>query len=64
VSETITVMYGYAEFKVKPPMIRKEIIKRRFWFDKIKYWIDFEFCSLGPIDTLDEAKVLLSYAHT
>lgn len=58
---TITVLYGHKVTKFKPPVLREKIIKRRFWFSKKEYYIDWEYCTLGPM-TLEEAKYNLHIA--
>ncbi len=54
----IQILYG--EIKYEPPKywVEEEIIKRRFWFNKIQYWAHSEFMKLGPYDSFDEAQAV------
>lgn len=47
--------YGEKTLILKPPVIREKIIKRHFWFDKVEYYVDWEYCILGPFKTYKDA---------
>jgi hypothetical protein len=55
-SDIIQILYGDMELVIKPPCIVERLIKRRFWFDKIEYWIELEFVSMGPFSNYNEAQ--------
>lgn len=47
--------YGERKTYIKPPLIREQLTKRRFWFNKIEFYVDWEYCTLGPFKTYKEA---------
>lgn len=50
---------------LKPPKIIEKIIKRKWWFDKIEYYVEWEFCCIGPYKSYDDAHdmiVMYNYA--
>ncbi len=51
----ITFLYGEKIVTLKPPVIRTVVTKRRFWFDKTEYFVDLEYCSLGPFKKYEDA---------
>ncbi len=51
----ITFLYGEKTIVLKPPIIRTVVTKRKFWFDKVEYYVDWEYCSLGPFKNYDDA---------
>lgn len=53
--DTITILYGMKEIKLKAPVIRREIIKRKWWFNKEEYYVDWEYCTVGPFKTYKDA---------
>lgn len=58
---SVTVLYGEKKVIFKPPFISKTVIKRRFWFDKEEYWIEWEYCRQGPFN-LKDAEYFLGLA--
>lgn len=51
----IEFIYGEMKTYIKPPIIREKLIKRRFWFNKTEFYVDWEYCTLGPFKTYREA---------
>lgn len=47
--------YGGRKMYIRPPIIREKLIKRRFWFNKTEFYVDWEYCTLGPFKTYEEA---------
>ena len=48
------IHYGNKTIKFKPPTITRELIKRKYWFGyKEQYYIDYEYCRLGPMNLKD-----------
>jgi len=66
VSELTQILFGTKELVIKPPVIEKKIIPRKFWFNKIEYWIVFEYVAMGPYKSHSQAYevMLMMNAHT
>ena len=65
-SEITEILFGTKELIIKPLVILKVVINRKFWFDKIEYWIEWEYVRLGPYKSYSEASDMLAmyyYAH-
>lgn len=51
----ITILYGRKEIILKPPLIKKVIIKRKWWFNKIEYYVEWEYATWGPFRLYSDA---------
>lgn len=52
---SVIFLYGEKKIILKPPVIKTVTIKRKFWFDKIEYYVDWEYCSIGPFKNYNDA---------
>ncbi len=61
----ITFLYGHKELKITLPTLTTEYKTKKFlWFkwNIPQYYIDYEFCRIGPYDKLEEAQEYFGYA--
>lgn len=54
-------LYGEIKIVFKAPIITHKTVKRKWWFDKIEYYIEYEYYTLGPMK-LEDAKEYLTMA--
>lgn len=59
-SYTLKMMLGVMEYKPVQYRIVKTIEYRWRWIKKLRYWIETDFCRLGPFDSKPEAMSVLS----
>lgn len=61
----ITFLYGHKELKIAlPTFVTKYKTKKFLWFkwEVPEYFINYEYCSVGPYDKLEEAQQHFKYA--
>lgn len=58
----IEFLFGEKKIILKPPVITKELVKRKYWFGyKEQYYVDWEYCRMGPMK-LEEAQEHINLA--
>lgn len=55
----ITFEFGEKELKFQLPYIIRKRTRRKWWFDKLEYYIVYEFCKTGPYDLTTADELLL-----
>ncbi len=59
------IIYGYKELKITlPVLVTRYKTKKFLWFkwEIPEYFIEYEFCTLGPYDKLKDAEEMFKYA--